>query len=183
MARTINCNEEIIVVSEGMKDLGKLAMLGCDGKFHFSVIPNVEREVQVCKVVRTSPQSIPINAVSNDTRVIFQAVEFGVSDMFDIAHPTRITIPSDGIYQLIGQVYSASEKTGGRGMAIRLNGQLINIAAQTITASDNHTHSQNCSMFHMLIKGDYIELIFNHNVNPTMNISSGASLSAYKISV
>ncbi|WP_110954246.1 phage tail protein [Anaerosinus massiliensis] len=41
MARTVNVNEEIIVVSHGEEDTGKLAMLGCNGKFHKSVIPEM----------------------------------------------------------------------------------------------------------------------------------------------
>lgn len=42
MARTVNVNEEIIVVSHGEEDTGKLAMLGADGKFHKSVIPVID---------------------------------------------------------------------------------------------------------------------------------------------
>ncbi|MBU2700587.1 microcystin-dependent protein [Sporomusaceae bacterium BoRhaA] len=42
MARTFACNEEIIVVSKGTEDIGKLAMLGNDGKFDPSVIPAMQ---------------------------------------------------------------------------------------------------------------------------------------------
>ena len=42
MSRTVNINEEIIVVSEGKKDIGKFAILGNDGKFDPSVIPGME---------------------------------------------------------------------------------------------------------------------------------------------
>ncbi|MDF2636628.1 MAG: hypothetical protein K0R78_3502 [Pelosinus sp.] len=41
MARTFSCNEEIIVVSKGTEDIGKLAMLGNNGKFDPSVIPSL----------------------------------------------------------------------------------------------------------------------------------------------
>lgn len=41
MARTFTCNEEIIVVSKGTEDIGKLAMLGNGGKFDPSVIPEI----------------------------------------------------------------------------------------------------------------------------------------------
>ena len=41
MARSFNCTEEIIVVSKGTEDIGKMAMLGNDGKFHPSVIPSI----------------------------------------------------------------------------------------------------------------------------------------------
>lgn len=42
MSRTVNVNEEIIVVSHGEEDTGKLAMLGAEGKFHKSVIPVID---------------------------------------------------------------------------------------------------------------------------------------------
>ena len=42
MCRTVNINDEIIVVSEGKKDIGKFAILGNDGKFDPSVIPVID---------------------------------------------------------------------------------------------------------------------------------------------
>lgn len=42
MSRTVNVNEEFVVVSEGKKDIGKFAVLGNDGKFDLSVIPGIE---------------------------------------------------------------------------------------------------------------------------------------------
>jgi len=42
MSRTVNVNEEFVVVSEGKKDTGKFAILGNDGKFDLSVIPEIE---------------------------------------------------------------------------------------------------------------------------------------------
>ncbi|EIW17521.1 MULTISPECIES: tail fiber protein [Pelosinus] len=41
MGRTINITDEIIVVSHGEEDTGKMAMLGANGKFHVSVIPEM----------------------------------------------------------------------------------------------------------------------------------------------
>jgi len=42
MCRTANITDEIIVVSHGEEDTGKLAMLGANGKFHASVIPVID---------------------------------------------------------------------------------------------------------------------------------------------
>lgn len=42
MSRTLNITEEIIVVSHGEEDTGKMAMLGANGKFHQSVIPEIK---------------------------------------------------------------------------------------------------------------------------------------------
>jgi predicted MPP superfamily phosphohydrolase len=52
MCRTVNVNDEIVVVSEGKKDIGKFAILGNDGKFDPSVIPVIdELQDQITKEV------------------------------------------------------------------------------------------------------------------------------------
>ena len=52
MARTVNCTEEIIVVSHGEEDTGKLAALWGNGQFHPSVIPGiVDLQDQITKEV------------------------------------------------------------------------------------------------------------------------------------
>ena len=52
MSRTVNVNEEFVVVSEGKKDTGKFAALGNDGKFDTSVIPVIdELQEQITKEV------------------------------------------------------------------------------------------------------------------------------------
>lgn len=52
MSRTVNVNEEFVVVSEGKKDIGKFAVLGNDGKFDSSVIPEIENlQEQITKEV------------------------------------------------------------------------------------------------------------------------------------
>ena len=42
MSRTVFCPEEVIVVSNGKEDIGKLVALGNDGKFDTSVIPEID---------------------------------------------------------------------------------------------------------------------------------------------
>ncbi|MCC5464566.1 hypothetical protein [Pelosinus baikalensis] len=42
MSKTVNCTEEVVVISEGKKDIGKLVELGNDGKFDPSVIPVID---------------------------------------------------------------------------------------------------------------------------------------------
>ena len=52
MSRTVNVNEEFVVVSEGKKDTGKFAVLGDGGKFDTSVIPVIdELQEQITKEV------------------------------------------------------------------------------------------------------------------------------------
>jgi len=40
MAKTVNCTEDIVFVSHGDDDMGKLAALAANGKFHKSVLPD-----------------------------------------------------------------------------------------------------------------------------------------------
>jgi len=42
MSKKVNCTEEVVVISEGKKDIGKLVGLGNDGKFDPSVIPVID---------------------------------------------------------------------------------------------------------------------------------------------
>ncbi|MBP2663747.1 MAG: exported protein of unknown function [Firmicutes bacterium] len=42
MSRTVNITEEVIVVSNGKEDIGKLVVLGDGGKFDTSVIPEID---------------------------------------------------------------------------------------------------------------------------------------------
>lgn len=178
MARTVSCNEEIIVVSEGMKDLGKLAMLGCEGKFHPSVIPEMKREVPACKVTRSSAQSIPVNV---DTEIIFENVEFDTDDMFDPAYPTKVSIQADGIYQVIAQVYFDTGNACTKCVGISVN-DTDNSSGQSITTNGQHNYNINCSGIYKLKKGDYVKLLASQYGSGALNAKLANSLSVFKIS-
>ncbi|WP_371380926.1 hypothetical protein [Sporomusa aerivorans] len=154
MARTFSCNEEIIVVSKGTEDIGKLAMLGNDGKFDPSVIPDGEKNTAVCRVSRSVDQSIP-NTVA--TKVVFDSVEFDSDNMYNTTNPTRITIPSDGVYQIVAQIIYNSQGTGYRAASIMLNGS-INLSGQSSVANGTNTWGGNVGSINKLQTGDYVEL-------------------------
>ncbi|VBB07897.1 Hypothetical protein LUCI_3162 [Lucifera butyrica] len=59
MARTFTCNEEIIVVSKGAEDTGKLAMLGYGGKFDPSVIPEIQPSIPAGVVMHFAAATPP----------------------------------------------------------------------------------------------------------------------------
>jgi len=70
MCRTVNITDEIIVVSNGEKDTGKMAMLGAEGKFHKSVIPVIDDlQEQITKEVteRTEADKALQNNVDAET--------------------------------------------------------------------------------------------------------------------
>jgi hypothetical protein len=183
MARTFTCNEEIIVISKGTEDIGKLAMLGNGGKFDPSVIPTIERKNTICLVSRNAAQSIPN---STATAIIFDTVLLDSDDMHDAVSPSRIVIPSDGIYQIVSQVIFNYQGTGVRSAGITVNGS-TNLSGQTSTANGVNTWELNSGSIHMFKKGDYIELIAYQASGGALNVitdsSNGSpSLSIYKIS-
>ncbi len=52
MSKTVNCTEDVVIISNGTVDNGKLAALGDGGKFHPSVIPVIdELQEQITKEV------------------------------------------------------------------------------------------------------------------------------------
>ncbi|MBP2632149.1 MAG: hypothetical protein H6Q70_2777 [Firmicutes bacterium] len=52
MCRTVYCPEEVIVVSKGKEDIGKLVELANEGKFDPSVIPVIDNlQDQITKEV------------------------------------------------------------------------------------------------------------------------------------
>ena len=186
MARTFSCNEEIIVVSKGTEDIGKLAMLGNDGKFDPSVIPSAEQQptTAICRVSRGTSQSIPNN--SDGTPIIFDTVEIDSDNMYDTANSSRIVIPYDGIYQIVSQLYFDSQGTGARRLAIKLNGS-INISRQISTANGQNTWGLNCACIYQFRKGDYIELTAYQLSGGALNVvndtdNGKAFLAIFKIS-
>ncbi|MBP2643951.1 MAG: tail protein [Firmicutes bacterium] len=59
MSRTVFCPEEVIVVSSGKEDIGKLAALGNDGKFDTSVIPEIDDlQAQITAEVTTREEAV-----------------------------------------------------------------------------------------------------------------------------
>jgi hypothetical protein len=157
MARTFTCNEEIIVVSKGTEDIGKLAMLGNEGKFDPSVIPSVEKQAVACRVARSIAQSIPDLTVPNTT-IVFDTVDFDSDNMYSIDNPSRIVVPSDGVYQIFGQVvFNKQGAAGARSLHIVLNGS-INIGSQVTTSNGINTYGLNAGNIYKFKKGDYVEM-------------------------
>jgi hypothetical protein len=183
MARTFTCNEEIIVVSKGTENIGKMAMLGDGGKFDPSVIPTVEKQDTICRVTRSTAQSIPNSA---HTEISFDTVEFDSDNIYDNANPTKLVVPSDGIYQVMSYVvFAISSSAGVRFSGIRVNGSTF-IAGQTSEANAVNGVGLNCGTICKFKKGDYIELDAFQVSTGALNVTSDSagipSLSIYKIS-
>ena len=74
-----------------------------------------------CKVTRTTPQSIPNNAV---TAVTFTSEVFDTAGMFP-GSGTEVTIPADGLYLVLAQALFAPNATGTRQASVKRVGGIM----------------------------------------------------------
>lgn len=158
-------------------------MLGNGGKFDPSVIPTVEKQATICLVSRNAAQSIPN---STATAINFDTVVFDSDSMYNTLNPSRIVIPSDGIYQMVAQVIYVYQGTGVRSANLLVNGS-TSISGQSSTANGINTWELNFGGIHTFKKGDYIELIAYQASGGALNVitdsgNASPSLSIYKIS-
>jgi hypothetical protein len=161
-----------------------ILLLGNGGKFDPSVIPTNERQTATCRVSKSTSQSIPN---STGTIIIFDTVEFDSDNMYDTVNPSRLVIPSDGVYQIMGQViFSLQASAGVRAVGILANGS-ITIGNQGITTNGANTFGINVGSIYNFKKGDYIEMNVYQTSGGALDITSDnntgiTSFSAYKIS-
>ena len=68
MSKTVNCTEDVVIISNGTVDNGKLAALGDGGKFHPSVIPAIdELQEEITKEVTERTESDKALQINIDT--------------------------------------------------------------------------------------------------------------------
>jgi hypothetical protein len=158
MSRTVNITDEIIVVSKGEEDTGKMAMLGANGKFHLSVIPSIEVKQPGCRAYMTVAASLPSATWSS---VPMQTIGYDTDNIHG-NDPTKFTIKTPGVYLIVHQ---DSILSGSLSVGIRKNGVSI-IAA----SGEAKTHG-NVSSIAYLDAGDFIEPIVIQN--------SGATATSY----
>lgn len=121
------------------------------------------------------------------TKIIFDIVEFDSDNMYDVANPSRLVVPFDGVYQIMGQViYSLQGAAGVRSIGIMVNGSII-IGSQGITSNGANTFGLSTGSIYKFKKGDYIEVIVYQTSGGALNVTSASdtgitSLSIYKIS-
>jgi len=68
MSKTVNCTEDVVIISNGTVDNGKLAALGDGGKFHPSVIPVIDGlQEQITKEVTERTENDKALQINIDT--------------------------------------------------------------------------------------------------------------------
>lgn len=126
MGRHFHCTDEIIVVSKGREDIGKVPALGNDGKLDPSVIPEMG-SVAIAGLAKASGiTSIPCNVPDNEVPV--QEVLFDQGEFF--ATDGKVHIKSSGVYSIAAQMYYEYQKpTGTAWVDIRVNGNKVAVGS------------------------------------------------------
>ncbi|AIF51234.1 hypothetical protein [Pelosinus sp. UFO1] len=167
MSRTVNITEEIIVVSEGKKDIGKLAFLGNDGKFDPSVIPMQSVSMSQCGVNMSADLSIPNIAWTNVTwgKKEYDSAQICNSDQ------TGFTVDADGLYLIEASVCFEINATGVRYIGITKNGSFI--ANQDLLAAPQLYYSYLPVQYvGRLKKGDVLKAYVYQSSGGALNVLS-----------
>jgi hypothetical protein len=119
--------------------------------------PNILDISYLSARVNAAAQTIPNVAA---TPVQMAGTVFDVGGFFNIANPTRLTCPMDGLVAVWGTLEFAANVTGDRLMQFQRNGVNIIDAdrLQAITVAGVQT-STNGTGYFQVAKGDYIELL------------------------
>ena len=100
----------------------------------------------------------------------FDTEEFDTDAMGDLAtYPTRLTINSDGMYQIHGYFLFAAAAAGTRAIAILLNGTTV-LSAWSNNGVD-YAINVFCDALWWLNEMDYLELCAYHDLGATVDIS------------
>jgi hypothetical protein len=124
-----------------------------------------------CRLTHASAQSTTSGtglALLFDTEVVDDGGLHSTS-----SNTSRITIPSDGggFYVINGNVEFASNATGHRQLAVRLNGSTT-IANVRIPAVNGAVTIVSISTMYSLADGDYIELLALQSSGGALNVNS-----------
>lgn len=119
------------------------------------------------KIRRTgSAQSIP-NAT-------YQAISFDTEDYdghnyADVgAQPTRLTVPTTGLYVINARLSFASNTTGFRGLYVRVNGTTYLMGSNQAAVNGDRTIISVCGMQNLLA-GEYVEVMAYQNSGGALN--------------
>lgn len=121
------------------------------------------------------------NAAQSIPNITPTALNFN-SELFDTdaihdnsTNNTRLTCKTAGVYLIIGQVGFASNSTGVRQTAFRLNGTTY-LAFSSVGASPNYAARHMLSTVYPLAVNDYLEIIVYHEAGVSINteVSTGS---------
>lgn len=129
-----------------------------------------------CRLTHSASQSVASGVAVVLTWDTEQADDDG---MHDATNPTRITLPLDGVYRVIGQVPFSANATGFRAVSLKLNGTtyvrevLVPPVATGVRTTPILAAEIGASA------GDYFELVASHDSGATLSIAPGTQTGPY----
>lgn len=194
--------DPFVIASPPSTDVGNVITAGADGNLHLDcadiagcisvqgdpATPEVDvtgtGTLAVPYLVTAPPQVVPRARVRTTADTVIpddvaggQAVPFAVSTydvgtMFNLANPTRLTVPAgwDGIYHMGGNIQFRGElddNEGFRMAALRINGAIFIAFNQArVVISQQDSTILNLNTDYELVAGDYLELIVQAATEP-----------------
>lgn len=122
---------------------------------------------------KTSSQTI---LKDTPTAVIFDGERNNGWNCWNVSNPTRLTAPLTGVYQVTASIYCEANSNVDVKISVKKNNSLTVIQQNVTTkASASGFKGMVTSTPISLTKGDYIEMIFEHDFNPSMTIIADAT--------
>lgn len=128
-------------------------------------------------VYRSTTQSI---ATATDVRISFNTEVFDTGSFWLIGSPTRLTVPTDGTYLVLGQATFVANTTGIRLVSIWLNGSRVSRSSQE-GGGTSIRKSLFTSKILQLSASDYLELNVHQTSGGNLNINAGDDLNYFEI--
>lgn len=124
---------------------------------------------QCCRLTHSVFKSI---VTATPTALDFDTKIFDTDIMYDTNRVTRININTAGRYLVGGEVRWDSNSAGYRLAYIRKNGSVVIVADQIQAVTEASTVTiQNLSTLYNFVRGDYIELVVQHNMGAGLRVT------------
>jgi hypothetical protein len=111
------------------------------------------------------------------TAITFNAAVWQYGAVWSVVNPTRLYAPVSGNYLISAGISFATNSTGARGAAIRLNGATFIRAGMTAAVAGFETHMPSVVKVAQLVAGDYVEVMAYQDSGGALNAVVLGSLS------
>lgn len=154
MGKHFHCTDEIIIVSKGKEDIGKIPALGNDGKLDPSVIPEIAGDTITHPACLAYFSKDSLSLPSGKTVISMDGVKYDTGN-FHTGENGKFQINETGIYLIVYQIYLSvySDTT---------NVYLVKNEKDFI-ACLHPAYDANVVAFVRLEKGDYIQPVVSHS--------------------
>lgn len=139
-----------------------------------AVTPDKLSAQPAARVFHNAAQTLTTGAI---TALLFNSERFDNDTLHDtVTNTSRLTAGRAGIYAITSHVTFAGNTTGGRAVAIRLNGT-TEIAKDEQLANGSNTTSMTVTTYYKLNAGDYVEVTGQQNSGGNLNVNTAGNSS------